>query len=582
MMVNQPEFFDDAIAAATRIAEEHAATGKESPERLDTYLQRSVPDLSKLLQRDQVLAALWKFCEGLSELIQEKQNSIWSFVIRNSYRPAMLRQQFDVIIGNPPWVAYRYVTDPDYQKEIKERAVTTYKIAPRSQSLFTQMELATVFLAHSMQTFARPGGKLAFVMPRSVLTADQHQNLIQRKYTADFRLTGYWDLWDVAPLFNVPCCVLFAEQSKRHGSAKDEIPAQTWTAHLPDRDVPWDKVANKFSITTKPARVIWLGGRSALSDKLGASSETKPSAYSKIFKTGATIYPRNLFFVSIEGLKGKPDPARLYYAKTDEAIASESKKPYQQVRMAGNVEGRFLFGAAISKDVLPFTMLEPCSAALPLEESNGSYYTLTTQALERKGFRDFAKWMKSAETIWIEKRGAKSQSQTLLQRIDYQKGLTAQSPKHRHLVLYNAAGTNVSATYCDRDALNLPLLVEHKLYWGAFNSEEEAWYVTAILNSVTVNDAIKPFQSTGLLGERDIEKKLLDVPIPLFVSTNPTHKTLVLLGERAHQEAQAALKSADFPSGPSLARQRSFIRKALEDTLGEIDGLVKVLLGIAA
>ena len=87
----------------------------------------------------------------------------------------MLLQQFEIIIGNPPWVAYRYVTDPEYQKEIKLRAVETYKIAPKSQKLFTQMELATVFLAHSLSTFSSPGGKLAFVMPRSILTADQHQ-----------------------------------------------------------------------------------------------------------------------------------------------------------------------------------------------------------------------------------------------------------------------------------------------------------------------------------------------------------------------------------------------------------------------
>jgi hypothetical protein len=72
--------------------------------------------------------------------------------------------------------------------------------------------------------------------------------------------------------------------------------------------------------------------------------------------------------------------------------------------------------------------------------------------------------MEQTEKIWKEKRGAKSRRQSVLQRIDYQRGLTAQSPRHRHLVLYNAAGTNVSATYCDRKALNLPLLVEHKLY----------------------------------------------------------------------------------------------------------------------
>ena len=580
MMVNQPENFDDAIVAATRIAEDLASGNRESRESLDRYLQQVVPGLSQLLQREEIVTALWNFTIGLSELIQQKQNSIWSFIIRNSYRPAMLRQQFDIIVGNPPWVAYRYVTDPEYQKEIKLRAVETYKIAPKSQKLFTQMELATVFLAHSMQTFARPGGKLAFVMPRSILTADQHQNLIQRKYTAKFRLSGYWDLWDVKPLFNVPSCVIFAEQSLRPGSSKDSIPAEIWQGHLSARDMPWDKVADRFSITKAKARVIWLGNRSALSTVPGATTETRSSPYAKIFKNGATIYPRNFYFVTVDGLDGKPDPDRLYYAKTNEENALGSKPPYREVRMQGNVEGRFLFSTAISRHVLPFALLEPSPVVLPLEESNGSYYTMTTQAMKRKGYREFAKWMDRAEKIWNEKRGVKT-SHSLLQWLDYSGKLTSQSPAHRHLVLYNAAGTNVSATYCDRDALQLSLLVEHKLYWAAFDGPAEAHFVAAVLNSASVNEAIKPFQSTGLLGERDIEKKLLDVPIPLFDSGNVAHRNLSELGCEAHSRAQAAvITDHNFPAATSLARQRAYIRTALEDTLAEIDDLVKSLLGL--
>ena len=316
------------------------------------------------------------------------------------------------------------------------------------------------------------------------------------------------------PLFNVPCCVLFAEQSNRRGTDKDAIPAQIWTGQLSGRDLPWEKVADKFSISKKSARVIWLGGRSALSTGTGAKAQTRSGAYAKMFKQGATIVPRNFYFVTVDDLEGKPDPDRLYYARTDEASALDSKPPYREVRMKGSVEGRFIFGTVISHHVLPFAMLAPQTILLPLEESNGSYYTMTTQALKRKGFLDFAKWMKAAETIWDEKRGAKSARQSALQRLDYQKGLTAQYPRHRHIVLYNAAGTNVSAAYCDRSRLSLHLVIEHKLYWAAFSKASEAYYVTAILNSASANEAIKPFQSTGLLGERDIEKKLLDIPMP--------------------------------------------------------------------
>ncbi|MGC9293543.1 MAG: N-6 DNA methylase [Acidobacteriaceae bacterium] len=579
MMVHQPENFDDAIVAATEVAKGHATGGKESRGSLDRYLQQAVPGLSQTLRREEIVTALWNFTLGLAELVQQKQNSIWSFIIRNSYRPAMLRQQFDIIIGNPPWVAYRYVTDPEYQKEIKLRAVETYKIAPKSQSLFTQMELATVFLAHSMQTFARPGGKLAFVMPRSVLTADQHQNLVQRKYTAKFRLTGYWDLWDVKPLFNVPSCVLFAEQSLRPGSSKDSIPSEIWQGQLSGRDLPWDKVADRFSITKAKARVIWLGNRSALSTGPGAASETRSSPYAKMFKQGATLVPRNFYFVTVDDLDGKLDPDRLYYARTNEKGALDSKPPYQEVRLQGNIEGRFLFCTAISHHVLPFVLLEPSPVVLPLEESNGAYYTLTTRELKRKGYREFAKWMEQAEKIWNEKRGAKT-SHTLLQWLDYSGKLTSQSPAHRHLVLYNASGTNISATTIDNARLPLRFVVDTTLYWIAVKELSEANYLAAILNSEVVNKAIKPFQATGLLGERHVHKKVLDLPIPLFDPKIATHRKLSELGSEAYQQAQSLIRDQNFPAATSLARQRAYIRTALEDVLVEIDGLVKSLLGL--
>lgn len=164
---------------------------------MQKHLAHVVPELFDLLEHDQVLDALWEFTESLAGLIREKKNSIWSFIIRSSYRPAMLKEQFDFIIGNPPWLSYRYIADPEYQDEVKRRAVDRYQIAPKSQKLMTQMELATVFMAHSMATFAGANCRLAFVMPRGVLSADQHQNLILRKYASITRmkLTGYWDLW---------------------------------------------------------------------------------------------------------------------------------------------------------------------------------------------------------------------------------------------------------------------------------------------------------------------------------------------------------------------------------------------------
>jgi hypothetical protein len=137
---------------------------------------------------------------------------------------------------------------------------------------------------------------------------------------------------------------------------------------------------------------------------------------------------------------------------------------------------------------------------------------------------------------------------------------------------------NVAAAYFDRYHQIAPFIVDVKLYWAAFSSREEADYVVAVLNSETVNAAIKPFQSVGLLGERDIHKKLLELPIPTYEHEDAKHRKLSELGAKAREEVTKVLASGTFPLDSGIAKQRAFIRKHLESELEKIDILVARLL----
>ncbi len=111
-----------------------------------------------------------------------------------------------------------------------------------------------------------------------------------------------------------------------------------------------------------------------------------------------------------------------------------------------------------------------------------------------------------------------------------------------------------------------------------FNDPTEADYVCAVLNSETVNIAIKPLQSTGLLGERYIEKKPLELPTLTLGKEIKRHAKLAELGDLAREEAAKLLKSGEFPVDSSIARQRAFVRTHLSSVMDEIDALVAKLL----
>ncbi len=159
--------------------------------------------------------------------------------------------------------------------------------------------------------------------------------------------------------------------------------------------------------------------------------------------------------------------------------------------------------------------------------------------------------------------------------MDYQGKLTSQAIRAPYRVVYNAAGTDISAARVPTGGRFDRFVVDHKLYHTQCASAPEAEYLVAVLNSRTVNEVIKPFQSRGLMGERDIHKKVLEVPIPLFNAKDGLHTDLAAVSREAANIA-AQVVSRGLPK--QLAARRAAIRSAAAEPLKNIDALVSRLL----
>ena len=98
----------------------------------------------------------------LAQLIKEGRDSIWAYILNNVTRPLVLsRQKFDVVVGNPPWLAYRYITDITYQREVKNLSLFYGLIESNDFKLFTQIEMSTLFFIHARTKYLKADGILA-------------------------------------------------------------------------------------------------------------------------------------------------------------------------------------------------------------------------------------------------------------------------------------------------------------------------------------------------------------------------------------------------------------------------------------
>lgn len=163
------------------------------------------------------MEAIFPVAEALKRFLESDRDTIWAFVLKNIYKPLFLKNRFDFIMGNPPWISLRYL-EPEYQKFVKQQ-IKDYRLLTGKGHLITHMEVAALFLVRAADLYLKETGSIAFVMPRSVFTADQHDELRRGafRFTQDRMLhlvwTTLWDCDQVAPLFNVPACVVWGEEN---------------------------------------------------------------------------------------------------------------------------------------------------------------------------------------------------------------------------------------------------------------------------------------------------------------------------------------------------------------------------------
>jgi hypothetical protein len=565
----------DVVVAVPDDAPLHVPAGfAEDQARFDSGLQTLTQGLNDAASPAQVERSLLRI-EGvaapdasamaetygrLRELYDAGRNGIWPFVLRNLMRPLWLarpEQQADVLLGNPPWIAYRHLS-----AEMKPRL----RSACRQMNLWvggvlaTQQDMSALFWARGSERYLRPGGTIAFVLPYAAINRPAFAGLRRGEFgSVQLRVVEAWDLARVRPIFGstaigtTSTCVLFG---RREPAGALPPLVEQFSGTLPRRDASETEADASLRRVHEPwPRVTTLEGA---------------SPYRARFRNGATIYPRRFFLVEREavGRLGNNPAAPRVRGKA----GSLDKAPWKNIDPPhGPVEAEFLHPVLLGETVAPFRLLTRALGVVPADH----YALLDAAAAADSGYRHLAAWLRDVEAKWdanCAKRPGGGPRLTLLRQLDHMRKLSTQLQATGLKVVYTKAGTLLSAAALDDPSV----VVDHKAYWAVARSIEEAGYLTAILNSATALARIIPMQPRGWRDPRDFDNLVWELPIPEFDRRQTLHRELA----NAAAEAERVAAMVPLREGAHFMRQRRAIRDALAENgiAAAIDALVSRLL----
>jgi len=570
---------------ALEITSRYASSLAEGRGKLEAGFQTS---LQRLQMNRAAVSLLRKTSRTIAELIKDRGNTIWAFVLRNFYKPMFMRNRFDIIIGNPPWLSYRFVENPEYKEFLKQLTKEHYALTQKAE-LITHMELATLFFLSSSELYLKDRGDIAFVMTRGIFQADQHRAFREGSYKAiDLGITGVVDLGGVEPLFNVPACSVFGKKGIR---TKYPINGQIVEGKLNKKNASLYEAQNEafkpLQFQNTKFNLYHLGERSYIAESTICPISGARSDYYSLFREGATLVPRQFWFVTV-----KPHPRlgmnlQVPYLETSSRAIERAKVDYRDIQLKGNVESAFLYSTLTSSEVVPFGHFALLPVILPLKKDMKRYSLFTSTEARAREFSGLVQWLEQAEEIWRKKGGRKS-VKDIYARLDRGKGLSLQNPLAKFRVLYAARQTNLAACVVglrrppqvNVGGVNIPLqgfVVDYGNFYYETDIEGEAHYLASILNSGTVDRIIRPMLTTGQLGARNVCKKVLELPIPKYEPTNAAHQRLAKIGGVCTEKVEDILPEITNRY-ISLGVIRNKVREALASDLKEIDTLVLQLL----
>jgi len=481
--------------------------------------------------------------KALFQLNAEKQNGIWSFILKNALRPSLVNACFNGIVSNTPWLALSRIPNNPYTSALRN---LSYNLGIRPEGAnFLHVELATVFLVSSIRRYLKDKGVFGCILPHSVLEGNNHKPFREGKYesaqeSTPINITEIWDL--PKTVFNNTAVVLFGYKSHRENKT-----IYNGCSFLADN-----------SVIDTPVYEHYVGNLLIWSK----DAEIKLNMYEHYhFQQGADVMPRSLFFFNLN-LSDETASISPISMNSEYAYFLKDMKVGKDVKIyAQNLPIQFFKSVLLSNIVTPFCINNIPLALLPIKRgSHGLWEEIQPSHFGRLP-RAVANVLSESQREYHRLKG--TDKDIFKNALNCRNKLSHQNlTTNKYLVVYGAGGSKPCAAYkliCSSD-----IVIDQTLYWCQVDSEIEAIYLTALLNSWALAEHISSFQAEGQFGKRHIHTLASDC-IPPFDALNPSHIRLTSIAKSMINHIQSFPEVIYDPNSGTVATRRKMSYKMIEE-----------------
>ncbi len=439
----------------------------------------------------------------LGELQSKNQNHIWLYLLYNSIGAHLLKNNVDIIVGNPPWLTYKDLKSDSYKKDI-DNLSQALKLKP---SNIAHIELSILFFKYCSLKFLKKDGKISLLMNQTIIRGETFEKF--RSFQG-FSNISIWKFID--PTFNIAHIALFGKKESSNYLPPLKFPI---TIIKGTHITGYEKLNSENYIPTyitnlKNQRIVGELFPETEKDNI---LKIEKSVYKEHFYDGANIIPNLMLLVNIHDNKKdsefrKITPRPKYYSSATERwrffpyLKSEIRKIY-------------LFDTIKGGNICPFVITDPNNTFLPITKK-----VLFDRNMDEKTKSHYD----SLNETFLEHRTGRSEN--YWDYINHNSQLSMQYGS-KYKVVYNKDGSIVKASIIPES-----ILVDNSVIFYKTDNKNEGYYLIGILNSPLMTKNIQKRGGTGYKGStRHIQQLPLDYAIPKFQKKIPLHMEIVKIAK---------------------------------------------------